>query len=59
VDGGTHASAQVGGARVDEAKLGGQQELLAGLSLYGITDGLDAPIFKMFCYLYAYWLILF
>jgi len=39
VDGGTHASAQVGGARVDVAELGGEQEVLARLSLDGVTDG--------------------
>jgi hypothetical protein len=43
VDGGAHASAQVGGARVDESKLGGQQEFPLALSLDGITDGLDTP----------------
>jgi len=42
VDGGTHASAQVGGAGVDVAELGGEQKVLAGLSLDGVTDGLDA-----------------
>ena len=41
VDGGSHASAQVGGAGVDVAELGGQQEVLAGLSLDGVADGLD------------------
>lgn len=44
VDGGTHASAQVGGARVDVAELGGEQELLAGFSLDGVTDSLDTPV---------------
>jgi len=39
VDGGTHASAQVGGAGVDVAELGGEQEVLARLSLDGVTDG--------------------
>lgn len=48
VDGGTHASAQVGGARVDVSKLGGEQEVLAGFGLDGVTDGLDAPDFKDF-----------
>jgi len=43
VDGGPHASAQVGGAGVDVAELGGQQEVLARLSLDGVTDGLDTP----------------
>jgi len=43
VDGGTHASAQVGGARVDVTELGGEQEVLARFSLDGVTDGLDAP----------------
>lgn len=33
VDGGSHASAQVGWAGVDVAELGGQQEVLARLSL--------------------------
>merc|ERR1719262_1288041 len=43
VDGGTHASAQVGGAGVDVAELGGEQELLATLGLDGVTDSGDAP----------------
>jgi len=43
VDGGTHASAQVGGARVNVTELGGEQEVLARFSLDGVTDGLDAP----------------
>jgi len=43
VDGGTHASAQVGGAGVDVAELGGEQELLATLGLDGLTDSGDAP----------------
>jgi len=43
VDGGTHASAQVGGAGVDVAELGGQQEVLARLSLDGFADGSNAP----------------
>jgi hypothetical protein len=42
VDGGSHASAQVGWAGVDVAELGGEQEVLARLSLDGVTDGLDA-----------------
>jgi len=42
VDGGTHASAQVGGAGVDVAELGGEQELLATLGLDGLTDSGDA-----------------
>jgi hypothetical protein len=42
VDGGTHASAQVGGAGVDVAELGGEQEVLARLSLDGVADSLDA-----------------
>lgn len=41
VDGGAHASAQVGGAGVDVAELGAEEEVLAGLSLDGVTDGLD------------------
>jgi len=43
VDGGTHASAQVGGAGVDVAELGGEQEVLATLGLDGVTDSGDAP----------------
>jgi len=43
VDGGTHASAQVGGAGVDVAELGGEQKLLATLGLDGVTDSGDAP----------------
>jgi len=42
VDGGTHASAQVGGARVNVTELGGEQEVLARFSLNGVTDSLDA-----------------
>jgi hypothetical protein len=42
VDGGTHASAQVGGAGVDVAELGGEQKLLATLGLDGLTDSGDA-----------------
>jgi hypothetical protein len=42
VDGGTHASAQVGGARVNVTELGGEQEVLARFSLDGVTDSLDA-----------------
>ena len=38
VDGGTHASAQVGGARVNVTELGGEQEVLARFSLDGFTD---------------------
>jgi len=41
VDGGPHASAQVGWAGVDVAELGGEQEVLAGLSLDGVTNSLD------------------
>ena len=44
MDGGPHASAQVGGAGVDVAKLGGEHEVLAALSLYGVADSLDAPV---------------
>jgi len=43
VDGGTHASAQVGGARVNVAEFGAEQELLARLSLDGVTDSSNAP----------------
>jgi len=43
VDGGTHASAQVGGAGVNVAELGAEQELLAALSLDGVTDSSNAP----------------
>merc|ERR1719507_1603573 len=42
VHGGTHAGAQVGGAGVDVAELGGDLEVLAGLGLHRVTDGLDA-----------------
>merc|ERR1719284_811007 len=41
VDGGPHASAQVGGAGVDVAELLGQLEVLARLSLDAVTDSLD------------------
>ena len=41
VDGGAHAGAQVGGAGVDVAELGAEEEFLAGLGLDGVTDGLD------------------
>jgi hypothetical protein len=41
VDRSAHAGSQVGGARVDVAELGAQQEVLAGLGLDGVTDGLD------------------
>jgi len=43
VDGGAHASAQVGGAGVDVSELGREQEVLAALSLDGVSDSLDAP----------------
>merc|ERR1719168_175336 len=43
VDGGTHASAQVGGARVDVSKLGGDLEVLARFGLDGVSDSLDTP----------------
>merc|ERR1712036_179103 len=43
MDGGTHASAQVGGARVNVAEFGAEQELLARLSLDGVTDSSNAP----------------
>jgi len=42
VDGGPHASTQVGGAGVDVAELLGQLEVLAGLSLDAVADSLDA-----------------
>ena len=42
MDRGAHAGAQVGGARVDVSKLGGDLEVLAGLGLHRVTDGLDA-----------------
>jgi len=41
VDRGAHASAEVGGAGVDVAELGAEEEVLAGLGLDGVTDGLD------------------
>jgi len=41
VDRGAHAGAQVGGARVDVSKLGGDLEVLARFSLDGISDSLD------------------
>jgi len=42
VDGGSHASAQVGGAGVDVAELGAEKEVSARLGLDGVTDSLDA-----------------
>jgi hypothetical protein len=42
MDRGTHASAQVGGAGVDVAKLGAEQEVLARLSLDRVSDSLNA-----------------
>jgi len=42
VDGSSHASAQVGWARVDVTKLGRNLEVLARLSLDGVLDSLDA-----------------
>merc|ERR1712142_764592 len=42
VDGSSHASAQVGGARVNVAELGGNLEVLAALGLDGVLDSLDA-----------------
>ena len=42
VDGGSHAGAEVGGAGVDVAVLLGQSVVLAGLSLHGLLDSLDA-----------------
>ena len=41
VDRGAHAGAQVGGARVDVAKFGGNLEVLARFFLDGISDSLD------------------
>merc|ERR1719367_330364 len=41
VDGGSHASTEVGGAGVDVTVLLGQSVVLAGLSLDTISDGLD------------------
>ena len=41
-DGSPHAGSQVGGAGVDVAVLLGQAEVLAGLSLDGVADSLDA-----------------
>ena len=43
MDRGAHAGAQVGGARVDVSKLGGDLEVLARFSLDGISDSLDTP----------------
>jgi len=43
VDGGAHASAQVGGAGVNIAELGAEQEFLAAFGPDGIADGLNAP----------------
>jgi len=42
VDGGAHASSEVGGAGVDVSVLLGESKVLAGLSLDGVSDGLDA-----------------
>jgi len=42
VDRGSHASSQVGGARVDVAELLGDLEVLAALGLDGVLHGLDA-----------------
>jgi len=42
MDGSTHASSQVGGARVDITVLGIKHEVLARLSLDAVTDSLDA-----------------
>ena len=41
MDGGSHASAEVGGAGVDVAVLGVQYEVLPRLSLDRVTDSLD------------------
>jgi len=43
VDGGTHASAQVGGAGVNVAEFGRDLEVLARFSLDGVSDSLDTP----------------
>ena len=43
VDRGTHASAQVGGARVNVAEFGRDLEVLARFSLDGVTDSLNTP----------------
>merc|ERR1712110_171458 len=42
VDGGTHTSAQVGGAGVNVTEFGADLEILARFSLDGVTDSLDA-----------------
>jgi hypothetical protein len=42
MDRGTHASAQVGGAGVDVAKLGAEQEVLARLGLDRVSNSLNA-----------------
>merc|ERR1719513_203722 len=52
VDGGPHAGAQVCGAGVDVAELGGNLEVLAALSLDGVLDSLPktpltSPPFSM------------
>ena len=41
VDRGTHSGSKIGGARVDVAELGAEQEFLARLAPDGVTDGLD------------------
>merc|ERR1719273_1983794 len=41
VDGGTHTSTQVGGARVDITEFGADLEVLSRFSLNGISDTLD------------------
>ena len=46
VDRGSHASSQVGWAGVDVAELGGEQEVLAALSLDRVTDSLDAAVIE-------------
>ena len=43
VDGCTHTSSQVGGARVDITEFGGDLEVLARFSLDRISDSLDTP----------------
>merc|ERR1711863_13887 len=42
VDGGTHTSTQVGGARVNITEFGADLEILARFGLDGVTDTLDA-----------------
>ena len=42
MDGGPHACSKVGGAGVEVAETGVQQELLTGLILDGVAHSLDA-----------------